>query len=100
MLVAAGLAACAMTAHCKSTIVNNTGDLCGGKAYQCDGQALKRCKADQSGFEASPFLTCAPGVRCDDVAGVCLGATVDGGDGNTCVFDDPNSKFDECTFAP
>lgn len=98
-MLALGLAAVLGSAHCsKNTSINNGAGPCPEGPFKCDGQLLKRCNPDQTGYEAAE--TCAATARCDAPTGKCVASLTDGGVDKTCKFDDLNSKFDDCVFDP
>jgi hypothetical protein len=99
LLAGTGLTAVVATTHCSKNIVTGS-DVCADNQFRCDGNELKRCNANRSGYD--PAEPCNASSHCDALAGKCLpgpAPNVDGG-GKTCVFDDPSSKFDDCTFGP
>jgi hypothetical protein len=100
LFVGAVATAIASTQCSKTTQVVDTPDVCADNQFACEGQILKRCNANRSGFDTVD--TCSPTARCDAPTGKCVSGIVvpEGDAGKTCVFDDPNSKFDDCTFAP
>lgn len=101
VLAGTGLTAIVATTHCsKNTSINAGSEVCADAQFRCDGNELKRCNANRSGYDS--VEPCNASSHCDALAGKCLpgpAPNVDGG-GKTCVFDDPNSKFDDCTFGP
>ena len=98
LFVGAVATAIASTQCSKTTVLNN--DACIDKEYRCEGATLKRCNVNRTGLDT--VETCPPTAGCDAILGKCVsGIVVPQGDGGkTCVFDDPNSKFDDCTFGP
>ena len=98
-----GLVVCvslAASSACSKNISAGT-EVCADNQYRCEGAVLKRCNVGRTGFDIARI--CTENTTCTEATGQCLDAT--GKDaladaGSVCVFDDPNSKFDNCTFAP